>query len=54
MKVLLNLDDPIVMQNELNRQRKLRDKIKIRWANKTNKKTVQGEKNLSDVFGFHF
>jgi hypothetical protein len=58
MKVLLDVENPVIWQNEINRQKRLREKIETRWANMQNKKPIQGENNhivnKSEIFGFHF
>jgi hypothetical protein len=45
MKVLLDVENPVIWQNEINRQKRLREKIETRWANMQNKKPIQGENN---------
>ena len=54
MKVLLDLENPVIWQNEINCQKRIREKIETRWANIPNKKPIQGENNHSKIFGFHF
>lgn len=53
MRVILDLDNPVVWQNEIERQRQIRAMIERRWEKglKYKKSTPSDIKN---IFGFHF
>lgn len=54
MRVILDLNNPVVKQEFMLKQREIVEKIKRRWENGIKYNSSNPPTNIKNVFGFHF